>query len=185
MKIKALFLCSLALGLLSASAVERGYLSYQHVSSGDSYTYDDEVVTLAAGDSIGFTYINSNSYAKRFEIILPDESTFMINTNYLGFDSSGGVSALPQKISGPCTVRLSMEGSSSSQLVYAAYEITRRTEVTSSLPSNSVVIPTDATGDVEIILESSVDLVSWTAATAGTYGSSTEKRFFRVRAVAQ
>ncbi len=55
----------------------------------------------------------------------------------------------------------------------------------SSLPSNTVVIPADAAGNVNIILESSTDLVTWTAATPGSYGSSTSKRFFRIRAVAQ
>jgi hypothetical protein len=52
-------------------------------------------------------------------------------------------------------------------------------------PSNTVVIPSDAAGPVEIILESSVDLVNWTRAEPGEYGASTEKRFFRLRAVAK
>lgn len=50
-------------------------------------------------------------------------------------------------------------------------------------PSTAVVIPSDASGPVEIVLESSSDLVTWIAATPGTYGSSTVKRFFRVRAI--
>ena len=54
---------------------------------------------------------------------------------------------------------------------------------TSNLPSNTVVIPTDASGPVEIIMESSKDLVNWTRAELGTYGADTPKRFFRVRAV--
>ncbi len=49
-------------------------------------------------------------------------------------------------------------------------------------PSNAVVIPADAGGPVNIILESSTDLITWTVASPGTYGTSTEKRFFRVRA---
>lgn len=57
--------------------------------------------------------------------------------------------------------------------------------VASSTPSNTVVIPSDAAGPVEIILESSVDLVNWTRAEPGEYGASTEKRFFRLRAVAK
>jgi hypothetical protein len=52
----------------------------------------------------------------------------------------------------------------------------------SFVPSNAVVIPADSGGPVNIILESSVDLVNWTAALPGTYGTSTTKRFFRVRA---
>ena len=52
-----------------------------------------------------------------------------------------------------------------------------------SLPSNTVVIPTDASGPVEIVMESSKDLVNWTRAEPGTYGADTPKRFFRIRAV--
>ena len=52
-------------------------------------------------------------------------------------------------------------------------------------PSGSVVIPEDASGPVDIILESSIDMVTWAATNPGTYGSSNAGRFFRVRAVAQ
>jgi hypothetical protein len=50
------------------------------------------------------------------------------------------------------------------------------------VPSTAVVIPADNGGPVTIILESSVDLVNWTPALPGTYGTSTSNRFFRVRA---
>lgn len=54
-----------------------------------------------------------------------------------------------------------------------------------NIPSNAVVIPADATGPVQIILESSVDLITWNAALPGTYAGSTTNRFFRVRAIRQ
>lgn len=54
----------------------------------------------------------------------------------------------------------------------------------SMIPANSVVIPADSTGPVEILLESSPDLVNWTGALPGTYGASATNRFFRVRALA-
>lgn len=53
------------------------------------------------------------------------------------------------------------------------------------MPANAVVIPTDANGPVQIILESSGDLVNWTSALPGTYGNTYSNRFFRVRALAQ
>lgn len=52
----------------------------------------------------------------------------------------------------------------------------------SFVPSNAVVVPADSGGPVNIILESSTDLVTWTAALPGTYGVNTTNRFFRVRA---
>lgn len=50
-------------------------------------------------------------------------------------------------------------------------------------PGTGVVIPTDATGPVEIILESSADLVNWAASVPGIYGANITNRFFRVRAI--
>jgi hypothetical protein len=64
---------------------------------------------------------------------------------------------------------------------YLSYRVFNNSDGT-NLPTNTVVIPSDATGPVNIILESSSDLITWTAANPGSYGSSTEKRFFRVRA---
>ena len=49
-------------------------------------------------------------------------------------------------------------------------------------PNTGVVIPADSGGPVNIILESSVDLINWIQADPGTYGTSTTNRFFRVRA---
>lgn len=50
------------------------------------------------------------------------------------------------------------------------------------LPSNSVVIPTEPQGNVRIVLESSIDQVTWTEALPGEYGTGNDRRFFRVRA---
>ena len=54
---------------------------------------------------------------------------------------------------------------------------------TNIIPSSAVVIPSDSSGPVQIILESSEDMVNWNSANPGTYGASTNERFFRVRAV--
>ena len=52
----------------------------------------------------------------------------------------------------------------------------------SMVPNNSVVIPSSYQGNVEIMLETSNDLVEWTQALPGTYNPATSSRFFRVRA---
>jgi hypothetical protein len=52
----------------------------------------------------------------------------------------------------------------------------------SMVPNNSVVIPSSYQGNVEIMLETSNDLVEWTQALPGTYNPATSPRFFRVRA---
>ena len=188
MEQKVLLLLSLVIGFYSLSAAEHGYLSYQHVNNGSNsvQTYDDVIITLSEGDYITFSAGNSpNGYSPRIEVELPDESTILYEASEIGAHRNNYTVPVPQKIVGPCILRLCSYGQVQSGPVYIAYELTRASDNTSSLPSNSVVIPTDATGDVEIILESSEDLVNWTSADPGTYGSSTDKRFFRVRAVAQ
>jgi hypothetical protein len=58
-------------------------------------------------------------------------------------------------------------------------------ESTSSayVSSTSVVVPSNAVGDVDVLLEQSNDMITWTQCLPGTYNASTQKRFFRVRAV--
>jgi hypothetical protein len=46
-----------------------------------------------------------------------------------------------------------------------------------------VVVPENATGDVDVLLEQSTDMITWTQCLPGAYNASTQKRFFRVRAV--
>lgn len=70
----------------------------------------------------------------------------------------------------------------------ATFQITTpatTTVISNYVPADAIVIPASATGSVQIILESSPDLVNWTAAEPRTYGASAgTNRFFRVRAVA-
>ena len=51
------------------------------------------------------------------------------------------------------------------------------------ISSTAVVVPSNATGDVDVLLEQSTDMITWTQCLPGTYNASTQKRFFRVRAV--
>jgi hypothetical protein len=56
--------------------------------------------------------------------------------------------------------------------------------ISNYVPADAIVIPANATGIVQIILESSPDLLNWSAANPGIYAaSSATNRFFRVRAV--
>ena len=96
------------------------------------------------------------------------------------YTSESTPDALP-KFQGPAQIFIQDEGGRNSRAI-VGLKITEFSE-TDLIPTNSVVIPTDATGPVEIILESSEDLITWTAANPGAYGSSTTKRFFRVRSV--
>lgn len=57
------------------------------------------------------------------------------------------------------------------------------TVISNYVPADAIVVPASLSGNVQIILESSPDLVNWTAASPGTYGAAAgTNRFFRVRA---
>lgn len=72
------------------------------------------------------------------------------------------------------------------QITTPASATSASTVVTNFLPADCVVIPASATGNVQVILESSPDLVAWTAASPGTYSAANgSTRFFRVRALTQ
>jgi len=74
---------------------------------------------------------------------------------------------------------------SSVPYVACTLENTPDSATVSVTPSNTVVIPENSSGPVRVILESSVDLVTWTEALPGVYSAATTKRFFRLRAVGQ
>ncbi len=81
---------------------------------------------------------------------------------------------------------ISFTGAGFGQVGYVTFTVeTPSTNSGSFTPANSVVIPSDANGPVQIVLESSSDLVNWVASQPGTYGSTYTNRFFRVRAIAQ
>jgi hypothetical protein len=82
---------------------------------------------------------------------------------------------------GPGRVNVQARNDTNS-LVWASVKVTRASEGDGYLPTNTVVIPTQPSGNIEIILESSTDLLNWVSATPGTYVTTSEKRFFRVRA---
>ena len=66
---------------------------------------------------------------------------------------------------------------------FVTFKFTPRASTPNSTPSNVAVIPNDANGQFEVILESSVDLVTWNVANPGTFGGDTPRRFFRTRIV--
>ena len=90
---------------------------------------------------------------------------------------------------GPATVILKEyrePGYGGPQGFLVCFEILENANLTTTEPkisSTSVVVPANATGDVDVLLEQSNDMITWTQCLPGTYNASTQKRFFRVRAV--
>ena len=83
-------------------------------------------------------------------------------------------------IYGPCIV--SFENTSTSAR-YIEYQITVPEIETS--PMNIISLPEDNNGDVELLVESSTDLQSWTPVYSGSAGTSNNAAFFRTRLIAQ
>jgi hypothetical protein len=103
----------------------------------------------------------------------------LANTGFRG-------SQIPQMVTGLTRVEVY---SSPSTTTWATFQITTpacATVISNYVPADAIVIPASTTGNVQIILETSPDLVNWTAAEPGTYSANTgTNRFFRVRAAAE
>lgn len=67
--------------------------------------------------------------------------------------------------------------------VWVTVKITTAETTTPTQPANVAVIPDDASGQYQVILESSVDMVTWNPVNPGNYGGNTPGRFFRTRIV--
>ena len=86
-------------------------------------------------------------------------------------------------VAGPATIILSAGQNFGSSTSMCTISTESNQCVTNQFtPNTGVVIPADSGGPVNIILESSVDLINWIPADPGTYGTTTTNRFFRVRA---
>lgn len=137
----------------------------------------------------------------------PDEAVYSVSDNHLlitentqssdGYDGPDNLllfypSGNPELLASGFNVSINSSDSSSNYICYrknnstlAMMQISNNptNSSVSSIPSNAVVIPSDSSGPVQIILESSEDMVNWNSANPGTYGASTNERFFRIRAV--
>jgi hypothetical protein len=95
----------------------------------------------------------------------------------------GAMSSGIRMIAGPALVSLKLgyNGAIQEKVGLCTFRITK--QLGTFTPSTAVVIPSDSQGPVDIILESSTNLVDWVLASPGTYGTSSQLRHFRVRAV--
>lgn len=120
------------------------------------------------------------------------------NSAYIWYSSSSFVSPVGKTFYGPCVVDIYLDDQRNVNQqgnswvpdgAYAHYILDLQSygdDLTSNgglVPSSSVVVPSNAVGDVDVLLEQSNDMITWTQCLPGTYNASTQKRFFRVRAV--
>lgn len=161
--ITTLFLAS----LLSASAEIVTLTARNRTTASVSPVSSTKPITLAEGESATTKYLTGNGVVD----ILIEGTLFRISL------SEHPQAALPV-VAGPATIRLTNFSTLNQGL--ATFDVKRKTTAPSSSPS-VVVIPDDGSGDHEVTLESSSDMVTWTTTQPGTFNSSNSNRFFRVR----
>ena len=177
------------LGILLACCVSVEGQNEQYItfSTTNRSTYQNfpvqtnQIFTLVGYNWAGQTPIYgnlANGYQIQINPQLVNNSTSFSGATYLG-------PSMPQIVTGLTNISI-IAGFAPG---WATFKITtpcNTTVVSNYVPADSVVIPSSATGNVQIILESSPDLVNWTAAAPGTYSASmATNRFFRVRAAVQ
>jgi len=146
----------------------------------------NQIVSVVGYDWVNRPQLTGNLADGTLVFLTP----FYFYTNYF-FGSSSSQSAASVAAQTPqiftsltnITVGLSAAGYPAGVATFQITTPATANVISNYVPADAIVIPASATGNVQIILESSVDLVNWTAASPGTYGpSSATNRFFRVRA---
>jgi len=170
MKLNMLTVVAFFAGSLLSQAAEYGYLSHTPTSV-DSPQYDDETITLNAGDHIEFTF--GVGSADNIKMTLPDSSSVNLDIyNLLGWNSQ----TQPSKIAGPCDLQM-ITAAAPNGVGYMAYKITRAgTENSSSY----ITVPSNPSGNFELKLQTSTDLETWSSTTPGVFPYGDNAKFFRL-----
>ena len=67
--------------------------------------------------------------------------------------------------------------------IAVCFKITRAAEINAVTPSAVLVLPENSTGNFDVVIEASDDLISWLPFFSQTVNSQTAKKFFRTRVV--
>jgi hypothetical protein len=168
MKLNMLTVVVLFAGSVLSQAAEYGYLSFTVTTTGNEY--DDETITLNAGDRIEFT---AQSGGGIIELTMPDSSSVDFYLSDLIGWYQGAINR--SEIAGPCV--LQMRYGNGGTTLYASYKITRAgTENSSSY----ITVPSNPSGNFELKLQTSTDLETWSSTTPGVFPYGDNAKFFRL-----
>ena len=120
MKLRYLLVVAFLAGSILSQASEYGYLSFTGTIGGREF--DDEIITLNAGDRIDF--IARAGLYTFIRLTLPDSSSVDIDGELLVGNRSQGAK-YPEVLVGPCELRMYSSSSNIGNLAYMAYKITR------------------------------------------------------------
>ena len=140
-------------------------------------------ITIASGET--FTLL-ANNFNERYpsstdiKVYSPPSNETYVSLQlykYSSYHLKNAVNPNFGIIAGPCKIQLSGADG------YCSYKITRH-EVTAS-PMNIIALPSDNNGDVDVLVEASTDLITWTPIYSGSAGTSNNAAFFRTRLITQ
>ena len=174
MKLNILTVVALLAGSVLSLAAEYGYLSFTKTTPDYVIDYDDETITLNAGDRIEFTA--SSDFFSNIQLTLPDSSSTNLPLGTLVGSSYNGALTRAQ-IVGPCVLQMSNSNPAVDYVTYASYKITRAgTENSSSY----ITVPSNPSGNFELKLQTSTDLETWSSTTPGVFPYGDNAKFFRL-----
>lgn len=176
MKVKVLSVVVGVLVVCAASIVADEYGYFSRIE----FEYFSKVVTLKEGDRMTFLAVNDPSDRWNAILDLPDGNQITLDSisDLFVANDSG---AETRTICGPCSV--SIDKSASVGCRYIAYKIVRASD-NSIKPSNVIVLPADVDGDMQLVFESSDDLLAWDQVYSFTHNSTNQtSKFFRTRLI--
>jgi hypothetical protein len=176
-----------------------------------NYTSASNNISLSSGEKmtiLDFYQRPSTSHQTSVNIEVQysnSTSKFNVHSFYVNGTNSVPTAGTPvgKNFIGPCVISISLIGAGdllihpsndinlpdyNPHCLFWRYEKTsygtaNSTSSSPTISTTAVVVPANATGDVDVLLEQSTDMITWTQCLPGAYNASTQKRFFRVRAV--
>lgn len=160
---------------ISASADEFGYFT----RSDASLPWQGSV-SLHSGDRLVFLSADSQSW--HIQLSMPGGYTVSLSAaDDLGFSNTSGASAGSEEsrtIVGPCTVEVLTGGSR-----YISYKVIHASD-NSITPANVISLPADVNSDMQLVFESSDDLLQWSQVYSFSHSSTNgSSKFFRTRLI--
>jgi hypothetical protein len=150
----------------------------QQIPNGEEISlYSSETIQLAEGDLIKIIDWGGNGNITAWtEVAQSSEGPFIV----LGIEEGSFL--------GPGLIRFYVRHNSGNRpagFAFSTYAIVRSGSSVSAYSdqTGNLVIPENASGPVQVILEQSSDMLNWVSANPGTYDPAEGKRFFRLRAV--
>ncbi len=169
MKIYLTFLIATLLWSGSVLAQNARFVTITHTNGAPGATLEvfageaAELVSMSRSGNLESTYV----------MVRKDGMNFLAFPASASTSASGVASGVGTTVAGPAVFTLNESGQS---YVYATFKITAQ----SYDPNRTLILP-PGNEQFQVSMESSTNLVQWTAATNGVYGSPAEARFFRIR----